>query len=170
MNTKPATNEYAPYYDKYVSVVPEGDVVATLEQQLTATLELLRGLPEERGADRYAPDKWSIKEVIGHIADTERIMSYRALRIARGDTTPLPGFEQDGYITHGNFNARQLSDLAAEFETVRRATLFLFKNLSDEAWLRRGTASQNEITVRALAYIITGHELHHLEILRSRYL
>ncbi|HMV48768.1 MAG TPA: DinB family protein [Blastocatellia bacterium] len=170
MNTKPATNEYAPYYDKYVSVVPEGDIVGTLEQQLAATQSLLRDLPEERGTDRYAPDKWSIKELFGHIIDTERIMSYRALRIARGDATPLPGFEQDGYITHGNFNARSLSDLAAELETVRRATLFLFKNLSDEAWLRRGVASENEITVRALAYIIAGHELHHLEILRSRYL
>ena len=170
MKAKPATTEYAPYYGKYTSLVPDGDIVATLEQQLAATLNLLRGLPEERGNDRYAPDKWSIKEVIGHIADTERIMSYRALRIARGDTTPLPGFEQDGYITNGNFNARSLADLAAELETIRRATLFLFKHLSEEAWLRRGTASENEITVRALAHIIAGHELHHVEILRTRYL
>lgn len=170
MKAKPATNEYAPYYDKYVSVVPDGDIVATLEQQLAVTLALLGGLPEERGNDRYATDKWSIKEVIGHIADTERIMSYRALRIARGDTTPLPGFEQDGYIINGNFNARSLADLAAELETIRRATLFLFKNLTEEAWLRRGTASDNEITVRALAHIIAGHELHHVEILRTRYL
>jgi hypothetical protein len=170
MNAKPAKDEYAPYYEKYTSLVPEGDVLATLEQQVAATLVLLRSLPEGQGSFRYAPEKWSIKELVGHIIDTERIFAYRALRIARGDTTPLPGFEQDGYITNGNFDGRQLSDLASEFETVRQSTLFLLKHLSDEAWVRRGVASENEVTVRALAHIIAGHELHHVEILRSRYL
>jgi hypothetical protein len=170
MNAKPAKDEYAPYYEKYTSLVPEGDVVATLTQQVGGTLALLRSLPEEQGSFRYAPEKWSIKELVGHIIDTERIFAYRALRIGRGDTTPLPGFEQDGYITNGNFEGRQLSDLASEFETIRQSTLFLLKHLSDEAWVRRGVASENEVTVRALAHIIAGHELHHLEILRSRYL
>jgi hypothetical protein len=170
MKAKPAMDEYAPYYSKYTSLVPEGDIVATLTQQVDATLVLLRGLPEEQGSYRYAPEKWSIKELVGHVIDTERIFAYRALRIARGDTTPLPGFEQDGYITNGNFDGRQLSDLASEFETVRQSTLFLLKHLNDEAWLRRGVVSENEVSVRALAHIIAGHELHHLEILRSRYL
>jgi hypothetical protein len=170
MNAKPAKDEYAPYYEKYTSLVLEGDVLATLDQQLAATLALLRSLPEQQGNHRYAPEKWSIKELVGHVIDTERIFAYRALRIARGDQTPLPGFEQDGYITNGNFDSRQLADLAAEFETVRQSTLFLLRHLSDEAWVRRGVASENEVTVRALAHIIAGHELHHLEILRSRYL
>ena len=170
MKAKPATDEYAPYYSKYTSLVPDGDVVTTLEQQLAATLVLLRGLPEEQGNHRYAPEKWSVKELVGHVIDTERIFAYRALRIARGDQTPLPGFEQDGYITNGNFDLRQLADLSSEFETVRQSTLFLLRHLSDEAWLRRGVASENEVTVRALAHIMAGHELHHLEILRSRYL
>ncbi|HEX9000196.1 MAG TPA: DinB family protein [Blastocatellia bacterium] len=169
MKATPAKDEYAPYYEKYTSLVPEGDIVAALEQQPAATLALLRSLSEEQGNHRYAPEKWSIKELVGHVIDTERIFAYRALRIARGDTTPLPGFEQDGYITNGNFDARRLSDLAAEFETVRQSTLFLLRHLSDEAWARRGVASENEVTVRALAHIIAGHELHHLEILRSRY-
>lgn len=170
MKAKPATDEYAPYYGKYTSLVPDGDILATLTQQIDATLALLRALPEEQGNHRYAPEKWSIKEVIGHLIDAERIFAYRALRIARGDTTPLPGFEQDGYITNGNFDVRQLADLAAEFETVRQSTLFLLRHLTDEAWLRRGVASDNPVTVRALAYMMAGHELHHVEILRSRYL
>ncbi len=167
---RPGKDEYAQYYEKYTSLVPEGDVVETLERQLAETLALLGSVDEERAATRYEPGKWSIREVVGHIIDAERIFAYRALRFARGDRTELPGFEQDGYIEHGDFDARTLRDLAEEFEHVRRATLKLFANLSDEAWLRRGVASDNEISVRALAYILAGHEAHHVNILQTRYL
>ena len=167
---RPGKDEYAPYYEKYTSLVPEGDVVETLERQLGETLALLRSVDEGRAGSRYEPGKWSVKEVVGHILDAERIFAYRALRFARGDRTELSGFEQDGYIEAASFDARTLADLAEEYEHVRRSTLKLFGNLSDEAWLRRGTASENGVSVRALAHIIAGHELHHVRILRERYL
>jgi uncharacterized damage-inducible protein DinB len=168
--TPPETTEYAPYYEKYTSLVPAGDVVATLSNQIQDTLTFLRSLSEEQAASRYASDKWSIKEVVGHIIDGERIFAYRALRFARNDQTALPGFEQDDYVRAGNFNHRRMSDLADEFEQVRRANLCLLRSLDDEAWLRRGIASDNEVSVRALAYILAGHETHHLRVIRERYL
>jgi hypothetical protein len=168
--TQPQTNEYAPYYQKYIALVPAGDVVATLSRQLEDTLSLLRGLTEAQGNLRYAPGKWSIKELVGHIMDGERVFAHRAFRFARNDQTPLPGFEQDDYVREGNFDNRRLSDLADEFEQVRRATLFLFRSLDDEAWLRRGAANETEVSVRAIAYIIAGHETHHMQIVRERYL
>jgi uncharacterized damage-inducible protein DinB len=167
---KPQTNEYAPYYEKYVSLVPEGDVVETLERQLDDTLALLRGITEERAGYRYAPGKWSVKEVVGHIIDTERIFSYRALAIARGERQPLPGMDQDEYMAGADFDSRTLADLTEEFSHVRRANVLMLRGLSEEAWTRRGTASDNEVTVRAIAYIIAGHEAHHVKILRERYL
>ena len=167
---RPDETEYAHYYGKYVSLVAGDDVLAALGDQLAATLALLRSVPEERANLRYAPGKWSIKELLGHMIDTERIFAYRALRFARGDTTPVPGFEQDGYILNASFDACALDALTAEFESVRRATLFLFKHLDAEAWMRKGVASESEVSVRALAYIIAGHELHHTGILRDRYL
>jgi uncharacterized damage-inducible protein DinB len=167
---RPGKDEYAAYYEKYTSLVPEGDVVETLARQSQETLALLRSVPEDRAGSRYEPGKWSVKEVVGHILDAERIFAYRALRFARGDRTELPGFEQDGYIEAADFDARTLADLAEEFESVRRSTLKLFGNLSAEAWLRRGTASNSEVSVRALAHIIAGHELHHVNILKTRYL
>lgn len=167
---RPESNEYAPYYAKYVSLVPEGDVVATLGEQLDETLALLRSIPEERAGDRYEEGKWSVKELIGHVIDTERIFTYRALRFARNDATPLQGFEQDDYVPVSGHDARTLSSLADELEHVRRATIALFAGLDAEAWTRGGVASNAEVTVRALAYITAGHERHHLAILRSRYL
>jgi uncharacterized damage-inducible protein DinB len=168
--TRPDATEYAHYYEKYVSLVPKDDVVATLSRQLDETLSTLRGISETQADSRYAPDKWSIKELVGHVIDTERIFAHRAFRFARNDQTPLPGFEQDDYALASNFGNRQLSDIADEFEQVRRATLFLLRSLDDEAWLRRGLASDNEVSVRALAYILAGHETHHMQILRTRYL
>lgn len=167
---RPEPNEYAPYYEKYVSLVPETDLVGSLERQGAETLALLRGLSEEQGAHRYAAGKWSVKQLVGHVNDGERIFSYRALAIARGERQPLPGMEQDEYMAAVDFDARTLADLADEFETVRAATLHLLRHLSPEAWARRGIASDNEVTVRALAYIIAGHEAHHVRILRERYL
>ena len=167
---RPEANEYAPYYEKYVSLVPDADLVETLERQGAETLALLRGLSEEQGAHRYEPGKWSIKQLVGHISDGERIFSYRALAFARGDGQSLPGMEQDEWMAGVDFDARTLADLADEFEAVRSATLHLFRHLSPEAWARRGTASDNEVTVRALAYVIAGHEAHHVGVLRERYL
>jgi hypothetical protein len=168
--TQPDTNEYAPYYGKYISLVPAGDVVAILSRQLDDTLSLLSGLTEDQAESRYAPGKWSIKELVGHVLDTERIFGHRAFRFARNDQQPLPGFEQDGYVLAADFGQRQLNELAAEFEHLRRANLYLFGSLDDEAWLRRGVASDNEVSVRALAYIMAGHEAHHMRIVRERYL
>lgn len=167
---KPDETEFLPYYGRYIALVPDGDVVARLSAQVDETIALLRSIPESQGGFRYAPDKWSIRELLGHVIDTERIFAYRALRFARNDRTPVPGYEQDDYIANASFEDYPLSDLIAEFESVRRATLFLFKHLSEEAWMRRGTANESEVSVRALAYIIAGHELHHREILRQKYL
>jgi uncharacterized damage-inducible protein DinB len=167
---KPESNEYAAYYEKYVSLVPDGELVETLERQGAETLALLRPLSEERGAHRYEDGKWSVKQVVGHINDGERIFAYRALAIARGEHAPLPGMDQDQYMAGVDFDARTLQDLLEEFETVRGSTVHLLRHLSAEAWARRGTASDNEVTVRALAYIIAGHEAHHVRVLKERYL
>ena len=167
---KPNTSEYAPYYEKYVSRVPEGDIVGTLGKQLDETLAQIRAIPEARGNHRYAEGKWSIKELLGHVIDSERVFAYRALRFGRGDTTPLPGFEQDDFVRGADFNKRTLKDVADEFELVRRSTMALLASLEPSAWDRRGTANNDEVSVRGLAFIMAGHELHHVEVLRSRYL
>ncbi|MDQ3585481.1 MAG: DinB family protein [Acidobacteriota bacterium] len=167
---RPDAAEYPSYYSGYISLVPEGQIVETLSRQLDATLSLLRGISDVQSGSRYAPGKWSVKELVGHIIDSERVFAYRALSFARGDQTPLPGFEQDDYVKGGNSDECLLRDLAEEFEHVRRANLLLFRQLKGDAWLRRGVANNGEISVRALAYIIAGHELHHLNILRTKYL
>jgi hypothetical protein len=167
---RPAADEYAPYYEKYVSLVPAGDIVGTLERQLADTLSLLRSVPEDRAGSSYEPGKWSVKELVGHVIDTERVFSHRALRFARGDRTPLPGYEQDDYVRAANFDSRTLSSIAGEFGRVRAATVALFQTFDEAAWARRGAANDNEVSVRALAHILAGHELHHINILRERYL
>jgi hypothetical protein len=166
---RPEANEYAPFYEKYVTLVPDGNIIEILEQQGEKTLALFGTLSEEKGNFRYAPDKWSIKQLVGHVADTERIFAYRALRFARNDQHPLEGFEQDGYIANADFDSCRLSDLATEFGYVRKSSIYLLRHLSDEAWRRRGVASDNEVSVRALAYMLAGHELHHLNVLSERY-
>lgn len=167
---RPQKSEYAVYYEKYVFLVPGGDFLEILEEQEATLRLLLSPLTEEQGDFRYAAGKWSIKEVIGHINDAERIFAYRLLRIARADETPLASFEQDDYITTGNFSARELSDLLEEFSAVRKATITLVRSLNEKAWMRRGTASQKEVTALALGFIIAGHERHHRMILEERYL
>jgi hypothetical protein len=167
---RPAKNEYAEYYETYVSVVEETDIVSALENQLAEIENLFAGIPEEKGAYAYADGKWTIKQLAGHLIDGERIFAYRALRIARADRTPLPGFEQDGYIAHGDFDNRTLADLIEEFTLLRKANNILFKNLPADAWSRTGTASDAEVSVLALAYIMVGHVRHHLNILKNRYL
>lgn len=167
---RPQKSEYAVYYEKYVGLVPGGDFLEILDEQHATLVRLLSPLTESQADFRYAPDKWSIKEVVGHINDAERIFAYRLLRIGRGDETPLPGFDQDPYITTGNFGARKLSDLLDEFSSIRKASVTLVRSLDDKAWMRRGTASQKEITALALGFIIAGHERHHRIILEERYL
>ena len=167
---RPAPGEHAQYYEKYVSLVPEGDIVSTLSEQAGTTLSLLGGIPETKADSRYAPDKWSIKEVVGHLIDCERIFAYRALRFARNDATPQPGFEQDDYVRNAEFSQTLLADLVVEFDCLRRANVYMFKGLTADAWLRGGSANDSDVSVRALAHIIAGHELHHVGILRSRYL
>ena len=167
---RPQPGDNAPYYDRYISLVPGNDILAAFDEQRRETLLLLSGRTEADGDFRYALEKWSLKEVLGHVNDTERIMSYRALRISRGDQTPIEGFEQDDYVHNGPFARRPLSDLVEDYIAVRRATVSLFRNLDEAAWTRRGKAADNEVTVRALAYIIAGHELHHRRIIEEKYL
>lgn len=167
---KPTAGEYAPDYEKYVSLVTEDNVIEAMTSSLNDTLTLLRAVEEEKGNFTYAEGKWTIKELVGHICDGERIFAYRALRFARGDKAELQGFDQDPYIENGNFNAATLKELLDEYELVRRSNIALFSRFTDEAWQRTGVASENEVSVRALASIMVGHERHHVEILRSRYL
>jgi len=167
---RPQPEEYSPYHETYISLVKGNDVLAALDNQRRQMVLLLSGCTEADGDLRYAPEKWSLKEVLGHINDTERIMSYRALRISRGDATPIEGFEQDDYVRNSPFAHRPLADLIEDYIAVRRATISLFRNLDEPAWTRRGVANKNEVTVRALAFIIAGHELHHRRIIEEKYL
>lgn len=166
---RPAADEFAPFYGTYVSKVPEGDVARYLETQLRETRSLLATIPEGRGNHRYAEGKWSIKEVIGHMCDAERIFAYRVLRFARADQTPLSSFDENTYAVAGQFDKRTMASLVDEFAQVRDATLALVRTLDEAAGARRGTASGKEVSVRALVYIIAGHVTHHVGVLRERY-
>jgi hypothetical protein len=167
---RPQAGEYSSYHQQYIDLVPEEDVVAALEAQARETANLLGGLSDEQASHRYAPDKWSIKQIVGHIIDGERIFAYRALSIARGETSPLPGFEQDPYVANAASDERSIADLAEELATVRRANVMMLRALPEEAWRRVGIASDNPISVRAIAFGLLGHERHHVGILRERYL
>lgn len=167
---RPTSNDYAPPYAGYVANVPEDDIFSTLEQQSTITQQLLASIDESKGAFRYAEGKWSVKEVIGHFIDAERIFAYRMLAIARGEQQPLPGFEENDYVENADFDRWKLTDLAEHYALVRRSTIVLMRNFSEEAWDRRGIASDNPIAVRAIPWIMVGHERHHGKVLRERYL
>ncbi|MBB6671425.1 DinB family protein [Cohnella nanjingensis] len=170
MFLRPTAEEYSTHNLTYIRPVPEGNLIEILEAQTESTRALLASLSEEQGDHRYAPDKWSIKEVIGHITDNERIMSYRLLRIARGDDTPLPGYDQEVLVGGAPFAQWTIEQALEDYLAVRHATLTLLRGLQEEAWVRLGTASEHPVSARALACIIVGHELHHLNILRERYL
>ena len=167
---KPRISEYGAYFGRYITLVAGADIVAVLEDQLQATRTLLDSISEEKANHRYEAGKWSIKELVGHIADTERVFAYRALRFARNDKTELPGFDQDTFTANANFANLSLGAIIEEYEAVRRASILLFKNLDGGAWSRRGTANNYELTVRAIAFTIAGHELHHMDSLKKRYL
>jgi hypothetical protein len=166
---RPEPGEYAPYYDRYISLISGSDILTTLDSERRKTMLLLSGRDEDDGNFRYAPEKWTAKEVVGHVCDTERIFAYRALRIARGDRTPIEGYEQDDYVRNGPWGRLALADVIEDYIAVRRATLTLLRNLDEAAWMRRGTANKNEVSVRAIAYVIAGHELHHRRILEEKY-
>ena len=170
MLPRPAPSEYSSYQANYISLVPDGDILETLRSEFATTLALLNTISEETSLYRYAPGKWSIRETILHVSDSERIFAYRALRLSRGDETPLPGFEQDAYVETSAADARSWQSILAEFAAVRQSSIELFRNFPPEAWTRSGLASGYYITVLALAYLIPGHELHHRRILRERYL
>ena len=166
---RPEPGENAPYYDRYIALVAGSDILKTLETQRRQMMLLLSGRNESDGDFRYTAGKWSAKEVLGHVCDAERVFAYRALRIARGDQTPMEGFEQDDYVRNGPFARVPLEEVVEDYISVRRATVTLLRNLDEAAWVRRGVANKNEVSVRALAYIIAGHELHHRKILEDKY-
>jgi DinB superfamily len=167
---RPGKDEYAPYYENYISKIGDGDIIKILESQENQISEFINSIPEEKGTYSYAKGKWSIKEVIGHIIDTERVMAYRALCFARGEKQPLPGFEQEDYVKEANFNRQKFSALAAQFQLVRKANISLFKTFSEEMFDKKGKASGNNVTVLALLYIIAGHCAHHINIIKEKYM
>ena len=167
---RPENTEYAEWYAGYVGSVGETDIVSVLQKQIDEIKEIFAGISEEKGLYRYAEGKWTIKEVLSHLIDGERVFAYRAFRISRKDETPLAGFDQDPYIENSNSNDRTIPDLVEELALLRQANMFIFRNLKERDWDIFGTASDNKITVRALAYIMAGHIRHHLKILQERYL
>jgi DinB superfamily len=170
MTGRPAPTEAAPYYSTYIDRITSDDVLAVLESQLDPTLRLLATITEEKSLHRYAPDKWSIRELLNHVSDNERVFLYRALWFARGFDTPLPGFDQNAAVPYAAAGQFSWASHVADFTAVRAATLSFFCNLPEDAWTRTGIASGNPVSVRALAYIIAGHVAHHVAILEERYL
>lgn len=169
LSRRPDPSEFAPFYANYIAQVPDGDLVATLERQTGETAAYITGMPDARRTHRYEAGKWSIAETLLHVIDSERVFSYRLLRIARGDTTDLPGFDQDAYVPASHADARTLLSLQAEFVAVRSSTLQLIRNLGADAWDRHGRANGYGVSARALAWICAGHEAHHVRILKERY-
>jgi hypothetical protein len=170
LSSRPQVGEYAAYYDKYVATVPDGNVVDILRAQRDETVRLFGSIDEAKASHRYAAGKWSIAEVLGHVTDTERVFTYRAVTFARGDRTPLPSMDQEVWSAGSNASRRTLESLVEEYQAVRAATLALFGSFSDTEFAREGVASDNRVTVRGLAWITAGHERHHMKILRERYL
>ena len=165
----PADTEYAPHFATYVSLVPEADPLAVLEKQPTELRAMASVVAAGRETFRYAPGKWSIREVLGHIIDTERVFGYRAFCISRGEQKPLPRFDQDGYLAASDANARALADLVDEFSVVREANLLALRRRKDSDWDRTGTVGDHPMSSRALLFIMAGHVRHHLRILQEQY-
>ncbi|MBD2868192.1 DinB family protein [Paenibacillus arenilitoris] len=170
MSQRPSKEEYHPNLEQYIGLIGEERIVELIAAQTEETSAILASLTDEQGDYRYAPGKWSLKEAIGHITDAERVMSYRLLRIARGDKTPLPGFDQDIFAEHASFSAWSAAQLLEDYRAVRQATLTLLRGLAAEAWTRIGVCNGCDTSARALAYVIAGHERHHLNIIREKYL
>ena len=169
--SRPAAGEYSPFHTGYLRLIPDGaDPLRMLEQQSREVAAILDSLTDQQALFRYEPGKWSLKESLVHMIDTERIFAYRALRIGRGDQTPLPGFEQDDYAPTSGADGRSIPDIRAEYMAVRTATLLLFGSFSESAWVRVGRVNDHPLSVRALVYILAGHEAHHLKLFREHYL
>lgn len=166
---RPTPDEFPTAYAGYVAAAPDGDIIETLERELAATLQRLEGLDDAQAGYRYAPGKWSIKEVVGHLADAERVFAYRAMVFARGDAGPLPGFDENAYVPAQESDVQPFARLLTQFKTGRAATISLLATLPDAAWPRRGFANGKPVTVRALAWVIAGHEAHHRRVLDERY-
>lgn len=167
---RPETNEFAPYYNNYISLIDGDNVMPVLNSQVAEIRSILADVPEEKSTYAYAEGKWTIKELLSHLIDGERIFAYRIHRISRGDKTPLEGFEQDDYIENSNANNRSFADLLDEFDLQRRSNLLMVNNISDEGSKRMGTASTNPVSVRALTYVMAGHVVHHIKVLKEHYL
>ncbi|MBA4405969.1 hypothetical protein C0389_01715 [bacterium] len=166
----PQKDEYAAYYHTYVDKVPNGDIIKTLKKQSNQIYKLFKNVSKKESLFRYSPGKWSVREIMGHMIDTERVFVYRALRFARNDQNDLPGFDENEYVRQSNYNDIKLRELVEEFCALRRSNTMMFKNFSDEISLRKGRANGNQFTVRALAFIMAGHVNHHLTIIKERYL
>jgi len=167
---RPNRDEYASYYHTYVETVPDGDIIKTLHKQIAEMGKLFKNVSKKQSLFRYAPEKWSVREVLGHIIDAERIFSYRTLCFARNDMKEFHGFDENEYISKSNYNEIKLSELIDEFSELRNSNVIMFRNFSDEMWLRTGRANNNSFTVRAMAYIMVGHVNHHIGVLKDRYL
>jgi hypothetical protein len=170
MLTRPQANEAVPYYSRYIDLISSDDIVGVLENQLEETLAFLRVISEEKSLYRYEPEKWTIRQLLSHVNDCERVFLFRALWFARGFQEALPSYDQDICVEAAKANDISWASHVKEFCSIRRATLAFFSNLPAEAWLQRGIASENSFTVRALAYILAGHVSHHTAIIRERYL
>jgi len=166
----PEPDEYAPYYQRYLDLLPEGDVLEILDKQMHLLLDLLLGLTDDEADFRYAEGKWSIKEVIGHMIDTERVFAFRALSFARGETAALPGYDENIYVDNADFAQRTRGSLSGEYEGLRKSNLFLYPSFGADVQLRRGIADGKEMSVRAIPWIMAGHERHHFSVLNERYL
>lgn len=166
---RPKPGDYDPYYQNYIDLTEGEDILKILNEQSKETQSVLNCFPEKRGNYAYADGKWTVKQVIGHLMDTERVFAYRALSIARGETQPLPGFDQDVYVSNGKFNERDLFELSYEYRLLRESNYLMFKGLDKNVYNNRGIANDKEITVLAIMYIIAGHQKHHVKILNERY-
>jgi hypothetical protein len=170
LSVRPKLDEHIPYYSTYIDRVPDGDIVDTLTRQTPETIAFLRAIPDAKADYRYAPEKWSIKEIIGHLADGERVFQYRAFRFSRADDTPVPGFDENLYVANAPFSRLRMSDLIDDLEHLRQSTIHMFASMDEEAFTRRGVANEAGVSVRAIAYIMAGHETHHIQVMKERYL
>lgn len=166
---RPAPGDCSQYLSGYVAAVPDGDILAALEREGARAVGLFRALPAHLADHAYAPGKWTIRQVVAHLSDSERVFAYRALRFGRADETPLPSFDQDAWLPHAHAETRPWSELVDELAAVRAASLHLFRSFAPEDWERRGVASGHPVSVRALAWVISGHEIHHRRVLAERY-